>query len=271
MNRFRCFLLVVLLTLFSYSTTLATPKVLFVGKQPDHPFGTHMYLHTCGMLAKCVERNGDIQTVVSDGWPQDEATLEGVSTIVIYATPAAEFLLDGPHRDQVTKLLDSGVGLVTLHWASSVNKDNFERLGTKWMSYLGGTWISNVGLHTGKSSLKQLAPSHPVCRGWQEYEIHDEYYLNPTVGDATPVLQVMANDKPVVVGWAYERKNDGRAYATTLGHFYRNFQQEPFRRMVVNAILWTAHAEVPSDGAQVDLSDQELALPPQPESPKDKE
>lgn len=240
-------------------------KVLFIGKQPDHPFATHMYLHTGQMLAECLKLSGDIETVVSDGWPQDPATLKGVSTVVLYMTPGAEFLLDGPHRAEFETLMKRGVGLVTLHWASSVHQLNLERLGPTWMSYLGGTWVSNVGLHTGKSPLRQLAPDHPISRGWEEYEIHDEYYLNPTIGEkATPILRVMAADKPVVVGWAYERESGGRAFGTTLGHYYRNFQQEPFRRMIVNAILWSAKVDVPQNGAKVDLSAAQLALPEQP-------
>jgi len=142
-------------------------KVLFVGKQPDHPFGTHMYLHTCGMLAKCLARTDGVETVVSDGWPKDAGVLKGVSTIVMYTTPAAEFLLDAPHRDQVDQLMNQGVGLVTIHWASSVEQGDLQRLGPRWMSYLGGTWVSNVGLYTGKSPLVQLQPDHPICRGWQ--------------------------------------------------------------------------------------------------------
>ena len=59
-------------------------KVLFVGKQPDHPYGTHMYLHTCGMLAKCLALTDGVETVVSDGWPKDAAVLDGVNTIVVY-------------------------------------------------------------------------------------------------------------------------------------------------------------------------------------------
>lgn len=251
----------------SASIRAAEPKakVLFIGKQPDHPYGTHMYLHTCEMLAKCLELTDGVETVVSNGWPEDESLLEDVGTIVIYTTPAAEFLLDGPHRDEVAALMKKGVGLVTIHWASSVNQDNLERLGPMWLSYLGGTWVSNVGLHTGDSQLKQLQPDHPICRGWEEYEIHDEYYLNPTITDkATPLLQVTAPDKPVVVGWAHEREDGGRAFGTTLGHFYGNFQREPFRRMIVNAILWTAWVEVPKKGARVDLSEEDLKLPPEP-------
>jgi type 1 glutamine amidotransferase len=81
---------------------------------------------------------------------------------------------------------------------------------------------------------------------------------------ATSLLQVTAQGKPVVVGWAYARPGGGRSFATTLGHFYRNFQQEDFRRMIVNAILWSAHVELPKSGTAVSLSPEDLALPPNP-------
>lgn len=239
--------------------------VLLVGKEPDHAFGTHMYMHTCHMLTKCLALTDGVETVVSLGWPEDSKVADGASTIVLYTNPAAEFLLDSPHRDQLDVLMRKGVGLVTIHWASSVRKENFERLGPRWLSYLGGTWVSNVGLHTGKSPLKQLRPDHPIHRGWTGYELHDEYYLNPTItSDATPLLQVTAEDRPVVVGWAYQRPGGGRSFGTTLGHFYRNFQQQEFRRMIVNAILWTAQVEIPQTGAAVNLSEEDLALPPEP-------
>ena len=239
-------------------------KILFIGKQPDHPYGSHMYLHTCGMLAKCAELTPGMTTVVSDGWPVEKEKLVGVKAIVVYTSPAAELLLDGPQRDEVDTLMKSGVGLVTIHWASSVNKANLDRLGPTWLSYLGGTWVSNVGLSGGKSTLKQLVPDHAICRGWQEFEFEDEYYLNPTIEKATPLFSVKERGgKEVIVGWAFERDGGGRAFATTLGHPYKNFQDERFRRMIVNAILWSAHVEIPKDGAPVNLSEDALALPPQ--------
>ncbi|WP_197442710.1 ThuA domain-containing protein [Lignipirellula cremea] len=240
-------------------------KVLFVGKQPDHPYGSHMYLHTCGMLAECLTHTAGVETVVSDGWPKDPKTLQGVTTIVVYTTPGAEFLLDGPHRDQFAGMMKRGVGLVTLHWASAIRQANVERLGPIWLGVLGGTWVSNVGLHTGESRLEQLQPEHPICRGWKPYDLHDEYYLNPTITpQAAPLLQVTAKEKPVVVGWTFEREGGGRSFGTTLGHYYRNFEREPFRQMVVNGILWTAQLEVPAQGASIQVSAAKLSLPPDP-------
>lgn len=239
-------------------------KILLIGKQPDHPFGTHMYMHTQGMLAKCLQRTDGVQTVVSQGWPEDRATLQGVKTIVVYSSPAAEFLLDGPGAEPLHNMMQDGVGLVTIHWASSVFEKNLERLGDRWIDYMGGVWVSNYGLSTDTSRLKQLVPDHPICRGWEEYDLHDEFYLKPVIKAATPMLRVTTKGEDVVVGWAYERSDGGRAYATTLGHFYENFQIEAFRRAIVNAILWTAHVEVPAEGAAVDLSAEELRLPPMP-------
>ncbi len=237
-------------------------KILFLGKNPDHPYGSHMYLHTCGMLARCVELTPGLEAIVSNGWPKDARMLQGVKTIVVYTSPAAELLLEGPQRAQVDELMKKGVGLVTIHWASSIYKDNFDRLGPTWLSYLGGTWVSNVGLSGGKSTLKQLIKDHPICRGWSEFEIEDEYYLHPVLKQAKPLLQVKERKgTDVIVGWVYERPDGGRSFGTTLGHPYKNFQIEAFRRMIVNAILWSAHVEVPREGAPVNLSPEALALP----------
>jgi type 1 glutamine amidotransferase len=242
-------------------------KIVLIGKQPDHPHGSHMYLHTCGVLAKCLKSTPGIETVVSDGWPKDPQVLEGVRCLVVYTSPAAELLIDSPHAEALDKAMRAGTGLVTLHWASSVRQANYDRLGPRWTSYLGGTWISNVGLGGGKSPLVRLVPEHPICRGWESFEIEDEYYLKPVVTEkAVPLLQVRdpKSGADVIVGWSFERAGGGRSFGTTLGHPYANFQRDDFRRLVVNAILWSARVEVPQDGAPVRLAAEDLSLPPKP-------
>ena len=60
------------------------------------------------------------------------------------------------------------------------------------------------------------------------------------------------------VGWVYERpgSNGGRSYGNTLGHFHELFGKEPFRRMLVNGILWTAHHKIPQAGAPCVLNEE---------------
>ncbi len=239
-------------------------KILLIGKAPDHPHGTHMYLHTQRLLARCLENTPGITATVSNGWPSDPPVPDDVDAIVLYATPGAEFLLDGPGSRDFQRMMRQGTGLVTIHWASSVYRRNLDRLGDRWMDLLGGTWVSNDGLHTGTSRLKQLLPDHPVCRGWEPYELRDEFYLRPILRSGTPLLQVTVPQEDVVTGWVLQRSDSGRAFATTLGHFYDNFRIEAFRKMIVNGILWTAHVEVPPQGAPVDIPESLLKLPPAP-------
>jgi hypothetical protein len=248
-------------------------KILLIGKDPDHPYASHEYLFTSGVLAKCLKLTPGVETVVSNGWPKDKKTLEGVKAVVVYSNPAAEMLLDGKGRDSFEQVMKNKAGLVTIHWASSVNKGNYDRLGPAWMGYLGGTWVSSVGLEHGRSKLEQLVPEHPICRGWKEYEITDEFYHDPVIGKkATALLRVKGKkDKEIVVGWAFERPEGGRSFGTTLGHPYSNFKLEAFRRMIVNAILWSAQLEVPRSGAPVNVAAKDLELPPQKKEKKEKE
>jgi len=125
------------------AATAAEPtKILLIGHQLDHPWGSRMYLHTLGVLAKCAEQTEGVQTVVSDGWPQDAAKLEGVDAIVVYSSPGAELLLGGPQREELDKLIKGGTGLMAIHWATAVRQENLDRLGDRWISYLGGAWVT---------------------------------------------------------------------------------------------------------------------------------
>jgi type 1 glutamine amidotransferase len=130
---------------------------------------------------------------------------------------------------------------------------------------LGG-WFNRAhsGLSTGKSWLSKAETKHPICNGWKEWEIHDEFYLNLRFHrDAKPLLKVKVDGDDQVVGWTFERpkSNGGRSFGTTLGHFHDNFAREDFRRLVVNGILWTAHIDVPKDGANVKVDEQYISLP----------
>jgi type 1 glutamine amidotransferase len=249
---------------------LQKAKILFIGAD-NRSGNSHVWMHTCEVLAKAVRRTPGIETMVSNGWPKDFKSLEGVRALVVYSPPAGDHLLQGAGRNQFHELMKQDVGFATIHYASSIGKGGYERNGPTWLRYTGGTWVvlPVVGLSGGKSQLMQMEPKHPICRGWKEFEIDDEYYLDPVIDKATPLLKVTERKgKDVVVGWVHVRPEGGRTFSTTLGHFYKNFQDERFRRMIVNGILWSARIDVPASGAPVDLSDEDLA--PLPTEPKKK-
>ena len=51
----------------------------------------------------------------------------------------------------------------------------------------------------------------------------------------------------------------GRGFGFTGGHFHRNWQDDNLRKIVLNAIAWTAKVEVPTDGVPSKTpSDEEI-------------
>jgi hypothetical protein len=58
--------------------------------------------------------------------------------------------------------------------------------------------------------------------------------------------------------WVYERPEGGRGFGFTGGHSHKNWGNENFRKVVLNAILWIARADVPPNGVDVSLSEDDL-------------
>jgi type 1 glutamine amidotransferase len=58
--------------------------------------------------------------------------------------------------------------------------------------------------------------------------------------------------------WATERSDGGRGFGFTGGHFHRNWGNDDFRKVVLNAILWTAKAEIPANGTQSSVTPEQL-------------
>ena len=50
------------------------------------------------------------------------------------------------------------------------------------------------------------------------------------------------------MAWASERPDGGRGFGFTGGHFHWNWGHDEFRKLVLNAIVWTAKAKVPQGG-----------------------
>ncbi|HEV7225050.1 MAG TPA: hypothetical protein VGN42_20260, partial [Pirellulales bacterium] len=65
--------------------------------------------------------------------------------------------------------------------------------------------------------------------------------------------------RPEIVAWTTERPDGGRGFGFTGGHFHRNWGNDDFRKLVLNALFWTAKVEVPSQGVASSVMPEELA------------
>jgi hypothetical protein len=73
-----------------------------------------------------------------------------------------------------------------------------------------------------------------------------------------------------VLAWAYERPEGGRGFGCTGAHFHRNWANDDFRRMMLNALVWTAGLEVPADGVVSAVTAEEMAANLDDKAPKPK-
>ena len=194
--------------------------------------------------------------------------LDEVHSVVFYSRPAGEIVLAPAHRRQWRSLMDRGVGFAAIHWGTGVG---YGKLGddrsvrAQYLADLGGWFRRPPGdVTVGRSRLHAPVEDHPVFRGWEPYEIRDEFYLRPQIhAQAQPLLRVDAAGGSHIVAWVMNRggKPDHRSFGVTLGHFHDNFTDPRFRRLLVNGILWTAGYDVPEAGASVALGPQDTRLP----------
>jgi hypothetical protein len=62
------------------------------------------------------------------------------------------------------------------------------------------------------------------------------------------VRKAVANGESQHVAWAYERPDGARGFGFTGGHVHMNWQHDDNRKLMLNAILWTANVEIPKGG-----------------------
>lgn len=73
------------------------------------------------------------------------------------------------------------------------------------------------------------------------------------------VRKAVAEGEPQEMAWVFDRADGvGRGFGFPGAHYHKNWGEPNFRRLVVNAILWTAHVDIPADGAKCYLGPADL-------------
>ena len=106
--------------------------------------------------------------------------------------------------------------------------------------------------------MRLVSPGHAILNGVRPYRVQEEFYYNMRFPEDrsnwTSIIDVPAlgSDRADgnVVAWAVDRSNGGRGFGTTTGHYYANWKNEDYRKLILNAIVWTAGAEVPAEGVE---------------------
>ena len=281
---------------FSTSNTLGAPsldakkQIVLIAGRASHGYGSHEHYAGCQLLADLIEKAyPQVQCeVIKDGWPKDDSVLKSADAIVIYADgggghPAM------PHLDKLKQHIERGVGFVCLHYAVEVPKGP---AGDQFKDWLGGYFETHWSVNPIWSAEFKELPVHPITRGVKPFSMFDEWYFHMRFRDnmvgVTPVLSAVPpkstmerpdgphSGNPAVreevargdkqhVGWATERKDGGRSFGFTGGHFHWNWGRVDQTRLVANAILWAAKVDVPESGIKIDSLTMDMLLANQDE------
>jgi mono/diheme cytochrome c family protein len=124
---------------------------------------------------------------------------------------------------------------------------------------------------TEHAEVQVADPRHPIARGVEAFAYRDEFYPTFRRGDQpiTAILRAtlhvqyrdgaaIVDDRPedTALAWAFERNGGGRSFTYSGAHFLAAFDAEPLRKVLLDAILWTAHADVPAQGMHWSLPQQ---------------
>ena len=245
--------------------------ILFVAGRDSHGFGSHEHSGGCRVLAKSLEQSvpGVTTVLASGGWPKDERLFEQADAIVLYMDGGGGHPVNR-HLEAVGRAMKKGIGLACIHYAVEVPK---EPAGKLFLDWIGGYFETHWSVNPHWTAKFEKLPEHPITRGVKPFEINDEWYYHMRFREGmkgvTPILTAIPPDEtrkrrfgahsgnpavrarlgmPEHVAWARERPDGGRGFGFTGGHVHWNWGDDNFRKLVLNAIAWTAKVEVPGDG-----------------------
>lgn len=250
-------------------------EVLLLAGNPSHGFGAHDHLSGCSLLGKLLNESGQpihatVHSLQKQGWPKPEQ-LEAADTIVIYSDGGGGHPFNS-HIDELQKLVDKGTGIVCIHYGVEVPAG---KSGDAFLDWTGGYFEANWSVNPHWTADYKKFPEHPVTRGVGPFKINDEWYyhmrfrqgmdgVTPILTDMPPnetlsrgdgphsgnpaVRAAIAKGEPQHMAWAHERDNKARGFGCTGGHVHWNWGNDQFRRLILNAIAWTAHVDIPSGG-----------------------
>lgn len=286
MNAICMIFLVMTLTTFGQTNTNSSDagklkhnkRILFIAGTDSHGKGEHEHNGGSTILAKGLKQAiPEIDTVVChNGWPKDPSVFNAVDAIVFYCDGGGDHIII-PHLKEIDSLAKKGIGISMIHFTVEIPKENG---GAYFLKWIGGYFETDWSVNPVWTASFDTFPNHPITNGVKPFALKDEWYYHlrfvDNMKNITPILKVVPPDStlnrpegthsgnptvkeevwvkkvPQTMAWAYDRPDGGRGFGFTGGHVHANWGNDNFRKLVLNAIAWTAKIKVPDDGIKTE-------------------
>jgi hypothetical protein len=248
-------------------------KLVLIAGTPSHGPGAHEFNAGVKLLEKCLAKVDGLEVAAyKNGWPDSDKAFTDAAGILCFADGGGGHpLIQGDRLKTVGDFMSRGVGLMCAHYGVEVPKD---KGGKEFQDWIGGYYESGWSCNPiWRPEFKEF-PRHPIANGVKPFSAEDEWYFNmrfrPDMQGVTGILTAVPPDpvrdgpyvypkgpykhiqeakgRPEHMMWATERADGGRGVGFTGGHFHTNWQNDNFRKVVLNALLWICKIEVPADG-----------------------
>jgi type 1 glutamine amidotransferase len=267
----------------AFAADAADKKILLIAGRPSHGPGDHEFNAGCNLLKKCLDGVPGIRAEVHNmGWPKDDKAFEGVDAVLIYADGGGGHPAIRPERMAlISALAKKGVGIGCAHYGVEVPKGDPGKAMHEW---IGGYYENAFSVNPMWSPEFKSFPDHPVTRGVKPFSVVDEWYFNMRFREDTKGLTHILVAKPSdqvrngpyvfpkgpyphiqeakgrdeTMMWTLDRADGGRGFGFTGGHKHLNWGNENFRKVVLNALLWIAKADVPAGGVDSTVSADDI-------------
>ncbi|MDB5351054.1 MAG: hypothetical protein JWN86_2301 [Planctomycetota bacterium] len=280
---FRALLLMGLVLVTASAQAVEKAKIVLIAGNPSHGPGDHEFNAGILLLETCLKELPNVNpVVVKGGWPKDESVFDGAASVVFFMDGGGGHpMIQNGRLKTMQALMDKGVGLACLHYAVEVPKGE---PGDKFRDWIGGYYETGYSTNPHWTAEIKGFPKHPITRGVKPFAVRDEWYFNmrfrPEMKGVTPIIVAAPDDKTregvsasprgpykhiladkgrdEILAWAVERPDGGRGFGFTGAHAHKNWGDPNFRKLVLNAILWSAKLDVPDKGMECDVSEEEL-------------
>jgi type 1 glutamine amidotransferase len=278
-------------------------NIVMIAGKPSHGPGQHEHNAGIQLLKKCLEQGAadqvDIKYHLNGEWPSQEE-LSKADTVVIYSDGGGGHpALQEGRLAQLDKEMKRGCGFLTLHYAV---EPTIEKGNKEFIDWMGGCFEINWSVNPHWDANFKELPAHPISEGVKPFGTNDEWYfymrfrkgmegVTPILSDVAPdstmsrhhsgnpaVRESVKNKEKQHVAWACERADGGRGFGFTGGHFHQGWANDDQRKLVLNAILWTAKATIPAEGVASTVTEDDMksnldlkpgqGLPEKPKGPK---
>ena len=276
-SRTTCIFTLLIALAFAPSTNVlaesAKKNIIFAYSDSIHLWGDHENKISAEFLAETLKKSSGSKIEAKALYLKSDADFESLKSadaVIIFGEGEKHHPFY-KREALIKKLNDSGVSFGFIHYALQPA----DKLGSEILdSVIGGHYEPYYSVNPSfEAEFESFAP-HPVSSGVGSFAIHDEWYFNikfqtsekiehiakvvppdrvrmgrygPHSGNA-----VVRNNKGAAetILWVCENPNKTRGFGFTGGHCLFNFLSDDYRKLILNACLWLARADVPEGGVE---------------------